>query len=253
MFRASASKLNTYRRCPFQYKCIYVDKIADQFRTPRPYLTMGAHVHNALFDFYDKMAVKERTYKNLENILRRRWRENRAGFQDQEEERKYGIQALQMLRLFNYKMDVRKNPVLLEDYYDADIGDDMLLIGRIDRVDEIEEGLHIIDYKTGKKGNEEEMSTQLLIYSIIVSRNRRQPVLKASSLFLKNFEWFTIEPDETDLMDMVQGIKDQVELIRSDTTYRPVVGDHCRFCDFVEVCPKKEDVQKLLKEQAKNN
>ena len=150
MFRASSFKLRMYETCPQQYKFQYIDKLADQYKTPKPYLTMGAHVHNALYDFYEQNEPEHRNWEILEALLRKRWRENRNGFADKEDEREWGMKALQMLKQYVLKNDVLETPVMLEDYYDADVSEDIKVIGRIDRVDEDEEGLHVIDYKTGK-------------------------------------------------------------------------------------------------------
>ena len=136
MLKISPFKLQLYDQCPRQYKFVYVDQCSDQYKTPKPYLTMGAHIHNTLKDLFETVAASDRGYAIAEKILRKRWRENRAGFSSREEERVYGIRALQMLRLFCYKTDFSIQPVLLEDYYETILENEWKLLGRVDRVDE---------------------------------------------------------------------------------------------------------------------
>src|SRR3990167_5081884 len=121
MFKASAFKLRMYETCPQQYKFSYIDHLDKEYKKPKPYLTMGAHVHNALKDFYEQLEPEDRTYERLEKMLRKRWLENRRGFAGREDEAKWGVKALSMLRLFVHRMDMQVTPVMLEDYYDVEV------------------------------------------------------------------------------------------------------------------------------------
>lgn len=137
MFKASAFKLNTFATCPRLYKFIYLDRLSKDFKKPKPYLTMGAHVHNALKDFYEQVEGEDRNFVRLEKILRHRWTENRKGFKDKKDEATWGVKALHMLRLFAHRMDLTINPVLLEDYYDTAVDAELTVLGRIDRADQL--------------------------------------------------------------------------------------------------------------------
>ena len=44
-YPASYFRLNMFRQCRQRYKLHYVDGLAQEYRKPRPYLTMGEHVH----------------------------------------------------------------------------------------------------------------------------------------------------------------------------------------------------------------
>lgn len=242
MFRISPYKYNLYRQCPAAYKFTYIDGIANEYKKPKPYLTMGSHVHNALKDLYDKIQPEKRNYHALESLLRIRWPENRKGFANTKEERTYGIEALQMLRLFAHKMDIQKTPLLLEDYYDADINDRIILLGRIDRVDEEGQGVHVIDYKTGRSNDSDDWKFQVLAYALIVSRSLKKPVIKASCLYLRNFEWKSVKPTEKDYASLIIDLDKQVSIIQSDKIFEAQTGKHCKFCDFRSICVKKDEI-----------
>ena len=244
MFKASPYKLKMFETCPQQYKYVYIDDLADEYKTAKPYLTMGAHVHNALKDFYEKLEPKDRDYRNLEKLLRKRWLENRSGFAGQDDERRWGTKALKMLKLYVHKNDVTKTPSMLEDYYDADIAEDVKVLGRIDRVDEDEAGYHVIDYKTGKFNEEDISDLQLVIYAMIMAANIKKPIYKASYLYLTEDKWYSLDIDESLYEDAREKVLEEVEKIKQEKEFLPQMNKYCRTCDFLELCPKKEEVLK---------
>ncbi len=247
MFRASAFKLNMFDTCGQQYKFTYIDHLDKQYKQPKPYLTMGAHVHNALHDFYQKLEPSERTYEKLEELLRQRWRENRQGFSSLEDEKKWGIKALQMLRLYHHRTNIEQTPVLLEDFYDTQITEDITLLGRIDRADLLPDGsLHVIDYKTGKYDEENVGDLQLQLYAMIVGANRKEPVTKASYLYLQSMMWHTIDIVPEELAKAVEVVRQQVESIKAEKEFLPNPNRYCSSCDFLPICPAREHIQVMI-------
>jgi len=236
-----------FANCPQQYKFTYIDFLAKEYKTPKPYLTMGAHVHNALKDFYEQLEIPDRNFAQLEKILRKRWKENREGFINREEEAKWGVKALQMLRLFVHRMDLEITPVMLEDYYDVEIDPELKILGRIDRADLLADGsLHVIDYKTGKYNKEEVLETQLVLYALIVSANQKKPVTRASYLFLPTWDWHTIEISQDQAEEAVPQVKEQVEAIKKEKEFCPTPNKYCKNCDFLEICPAKAEVRLMI-------
>lgn len=249
MFRISNFKAGTYKQCPQKYKCMYVDKIPSR---PKPYLTMGAHVHNALHDFYSKLPPTERTEERLIKLLKVRWLEDRKVFASREEENKWGTKAVQMLRLYVYHHDVQKTPVMLEDYYDIDLGHDYKLLGRIDRVDQEDDGLHVIDYKTGKKRAGEIDETQLALYAAIVSANVPTPVVRASFLFLEDSSLHTIDVSDYDYTTL---LSEQVALakhIEAEKEFLPKMNKYCMHCDYLQMCPKQQEIMAAYEKEYDN-
>lgn len=245
-FRASSFKLSMFEQCGLKYKLTYVDGLGDQYKTPRPYLTMGAHVHNALKDCFEK-PPQERNFILLEECLRSRWKENRAGFEGREDEARWGVKALKMLRLFATRQDLKIQPLLLEDYYDTDLTPEITILGRIDRVDaDGEDGLHVMDYKTGKSGDEPPDSLQLVLYSFIIQQKLHRPVTKASYLYLAENKWVTIQPTEEDFEKMSERVIAVVQRIASETHFSPNLNAFCSTCDFLSICPKRREIEQRL-------
>ncbi|OGY79110.1 MAG: hypothetical protein A3B74_01425 [Candidatus Kerfeldbacteria bacterium RIFCSPHIGHO2_02_FULL_42_14] len=247
MFKASAFKLSLYEVCPQQYKFVYVDRIAEEYKIARPYLTMGAHVHNALKDLYEKVSPEKRNFSVLERLFRARWKENRRGFRDLEEERKWGLSALAMLKLFCQRMDLLMTPVMLENYYEYQIDPALSVLGRIDRVDQGREGLHVIDYKTGKFKADDVNELQLQLYSLIVEKRTHQKVAKASFLFLPSFQWYSITPQPEDYDFVIEDVKLRARDILGDEKFLPRINRYCKNCDFLQICPAKEEALRSIK------
>ena len=254
MFRASPYKLQMFRQCPQQYKFCYIDKLAKIYRKPRPYLTMGQNVHDALRIFFAYLSTEERSEERLHEILRDCWRKNREGFKDEQEEREYGTKALNMLSLFCRNNDYKIDPIMVEDFYSASINPGLEISGRIDRVDREKDGtIHVIDYKTGKEPRDVDIflkeDIQLIAYSFIVNSQMPDRVFRASYLFLESGRLLTIKPDDSLLSEGIKKIIDIVNEIKVEKYFRAKTGPLCRFCDFLEICPEKDFLQPKQKEE----
>jgi len=204
---------------------------------------MGENVHSALADFLGVIPGEERTVAGIEDLLRRKWRRNRQGFASREEERQWGERALAQLRWFVNTQMIDVRPLLLERFHEAPVSEDLVVSGRIDRIDRIGDGtLHVIDYKTGRVPEKVD-SFQLLVYVLILSRTLTSPVSQASYLYLADGVWHTFSiasGDAQDARDKVLEIAREIELERD---YAEVAGPLCRFCDFLEICDAGREFQ----------
>ncbi len=239
MFRASSFRLNMFQLCPRQYKFHYIDNLATMYGKPRPYFTMGDHVHAALKDFLSIVPVEERTVSRLEEILREKWRRNRKGFQSLEDEKQWGQKAIEQLRWFARSQDLSLTPVMVEDFHKAELSPKITLVGKIDRVDQDPDGgLHIIDYKTGRM-LEEIDNTQLHIYALILSREQERQINRVSYLYLDAGKYQTVQPTTVDLDEAADYVFEAVDRILTETKYPAIINVHCGSCDFLEICPER--------------
>lgn len=245
MFEASPFRLNMFLQCPRQYKFQYIDRLGGIYRKPRPYFTMGDHVHATLKDFLSVVPVDERNLSKLENLLREKWRRYRKGFNDREDEKRWGGKALNQLRRFAQNQDISGTPFMVEDYHSVELANNIILKGRIDRVDKEADGsLHVIDYKTGKMPTEINR-IQLHIYALILSKKQDLPLRKASYLYLEAGEFRTIELATADLAQATSYVIELVDRICKEKEYPATPNIYCWNCDFLEICPKKEEAAKF--------
>jgi len=245
MFEASPFSLNMFQQCPRQYKFQYIDHLGGVYRKSRPYFTMGDHVHAALRDFLTVVPVIERNPTRLENLLREKWRRNRKGFNNREDEKRWGEKALKQLRRFAQNHDISVTPYMVEDYHSAELTSSIILKGKIDRVDKEADGsLHIIDYKTGKMPFEINQ-VQLHIYALILSKKQDLPLKKASYLYLEAGEFRTIELAAADLAHATSYVIELVDRICREEEYAATPNIYCWNCDFLEICPSREEAVKF--------
>jgi RecB family exonuclease len=238
MFKLSSFRLRVFRQCRRRYMYQYVERIPTR---PSPYNTMGAHVHTALKTFFSLEATAERTPETLVDLLLESWQHNRAGFADLADEERWRQRALSQMRTFAQMHDLTARPFLLEEYFEAPVNSNLTLLGRIDRVDEDERGLHVIDYKTGRRPEEVD-AEQLHIYTIILERSLGRQVARASYLYLDDGSVWSVEPSRADLDASLASALKAYEDMLAERDYPPVIGKYCSFCDYQQICPQREEI-----------
>jgi putative RecB family exonuclease len=211
---------------------------------------MGDHVHAALKDFLSVVPVGERNLPKLEDLLRDKWRRNRKGFNDREDEKRWGEKALIQIRRFVQNQDISVTPFMVENTHKVELSSNIVLQGRIDRVDKEADGsLHIIDYKTGKMPAAINQ-TQLHIYALILSKKQDLPLKKASYLYLEAGEFRTIELAAAELKQATSYVIDLVDKICLEKEYPATPNIYCWNCDFLEICPSREEADKFAANKA---
>ncbi len=253
MFTASPFKLSMFVQCPQKYKFAYVDRLAAEFRVPRPYFTMGENVHSALRDFLGYVPIDERTEERLHQLLRSYWKKNRKGFENTEDEKKWGEKALSMLTLFYQKQTWDIKPLLVEQNLEILINPDLSLTGKIDRIDNTSDGsINIIDYKTGKEPNDAQSflmdDIQLLAYSYLAQKHLRRNITSAGCLYLQTGNLVNIEPSQEMIELGIKKICRIVSEIIMESEFLPKINSFCRLCDFITICPKRAEIESEVKE-----
>jgi len=130
----------------------------------------------------------------------------------------------------------------LEKLFKIKITEDIFLTGKIDRIDELKnKEIEIIDYKTGKKPNNRELtkSLQLTIY-VLASHdknlfNKKLEDINLTFYYLQTPEKITIKKNEEDLIKTKENIVEMVEEIRQNI-FPANPGIHCDFCPYKIIC-----------------
>lgn len=243
MLKLSPYSIGIYQQCPRRYKYHYVDGLIRQYRKPWPWLTMGENVHAVLSDFLRIVPVEKRTLGTMEDLLRKKWAENRERFANMEEERQWREKALAQLRRFVETERIDVLPFMLERFHEAPVTEDLILSGRIDRIDRVDDGsIHIIDYKTGNMPEKVD-SFQLLLYVLILSRTLSYPVSKASYLYLADGMWHTFPITDDGMQDARSRVLEVARQIKHENNYPEAVSSLCQFCDFLEICDAGREFQ----------
>jgi DNA helicase II / ATP-dependent DNA helicase PcrA len=235
----SFSQIQTFKRCPLQYKYSYIVKIPVPYSAPASF---GTSVHQALTDFYKlKKKGKEVNEKILLKTLKNSWR--KEGYISKKQEKQMFAKASTMLTSF-YKKGFKKTdePIALEQSFVTKVSANLKIGGRFDRVDKFDGKLEIIDYKTGKVKEQKEVDKdeQMSLYALAVSdpgvfaKNPEEIIL--SFYFLKTQEKVSTTRSKKDLEKIKQEVlKTAKEIENSD--FLPNPGRYCDFCSFKLICP----------------
>ena len=252
----SPSALSTYLQCSQKYYFAYDDEYVrahrSEFDVPRPYLTCGSMVH-LVANRYFNYPPEQRGWQLLGALLRQAWPKplkERGGFSTVEEERQYYQQALDMLKNFlsfenqQHIVEYTADPESRESLLESAIGPDIVLTGRVDRVDREADGLHVIDYKTGKSKNDD---FQIIIYTMLAESKLAEPVARASYFYLSTGEFDTVTPYQTLRRETTQRVTTTAESIRAGQ-FAPRPSKLCGFCEYLKICPARELVKQMIEQ-----
>ena len=159
----SPSKISTYLACPTKYKWTYIDKRGRWYLRSKSYYSFGTSLHSVLQRFHDDGDKGVTTTSEAIAALEESWIQ--AGYASQDEMMQALSEGKRIVENYidNYvSAPVTSKTMFVEKLLKFDVGE-FVLIGRIDRLDEREDGsLDIVDYKSGRSSvSSEDIATDL--------------------------------------------------------------------------------------------
>ena len=119
---------------------------------------------------------------------------------------------------------------------------DLKIAGRIDRIDKLEKGIELIDYKTGYKTptqKEVDNNFQLTVYALAATNqgvlNKKPEELTLSLYFLENGTKIKTKRTKEQLKQAEKEIIKIAEEI-SESDFSPKVSNRCDFCEYRMLC-----------------
>ncbi|MDA2936132.1 UvrD-helicase domain-containing protein [Patescibacteria group bacterium AH-259-L05] len=251
----SFSQFAAFQACPLQYKFAFILKVP---RRGRYTFSFGQTIHITLRRFLqnwieagkarqtDLFSTKKQdsgkhipSLDDLYKLYNESWIDE--WYESKEHQKKYKEKGKKILKMF-YEDFVKSRPSV--KYLEKDFNifvKEYPVKGKIDRVDERDDGLEIIDYKTGK-GQEKQMSSrdkqQLLIYQLAAKSLPDTFDKKLSRLtcyYLENGKKISVEAKPEELEQIEKKIVSTIESIKtSDFPANPT--PLCKHCDFFEIC-----------------
>src|SRR6478752_8315625 len=206
----SPSRASDFMTCPLLYRFRVVDRLPEP---PSVAATRGTLVHSVLEQLFDVPAA-ERTISHATTLVAPSWRELleaepelSALFEgdDAPTEAEFLTGAGPLLdAYFSLEDPTNLEPAEREVLVEAEVGDDLLIRGYIDRLDVAPNGaMRVVDYKTGRapgEGFEQKALFQMRFYALVLWRvHGRVPAL-LQLLYLGSGEVLRYEPDEADLL-----------------------------------------------------
>ncbi len=254
----SPSSINTYIQCPRKYYFQYILKLPTK---PSIHLARGHIVHSVLEHFFkiDLKHLNENTYpydlKNrIQELLVKFW-------QNEEDLKKLDLSKDKLLFYFDESMLMllkwvtifisrveamiiqghslpvafkRLTPKTEEQYF----SEEFKVQGFIDAIEEIDDIVKIIDYKTSASYDiSDSYKLQLAIYALLYKEKHGKLPHKVGINFLKDSEKF-IDVDE----NLVHYAKKEIEMVHKKTqtddidNYPLIPANLCKWCDFFHKC-----------------
>ncbi len=237
----SASAIETYEQCPLKFRFGRIDGIPQM--ASKPQLVFGNIIHSVLQRFHEP--DKDLSDERIQRLLKDEWKKGEFDYTVREE--KFYEQGQEMLS--RYAQSVINNPpnvVAREERFSFDL-DDITINGAIDRIDQNDNGIHIIDYKTSKSPSPAKSNLQLAVYSMFLEQSDSISFgglpASATLYFLREEEkpvkihCFT--PEE------LQSTSDNIHKVASGirkNEFEAKTGKHCDWCDYKHlICPAWED------------
>ena len=237
-YQLSATKLKSYARCPkayyFRYECGLKERGA--FASA----ALGTALHAALAQLYQDWHYREPLPP--ETWFQYSWESNSAGLTDKQ--RTDGWQIMQRY----YEQDVAplgvmNRPLATEGRVQGTLqtnGIEFKLAGRYDRIDFVDDGLELIDYKSAKSPklpSQEEVDLQLGLYYVALEQRYRRSLKKLSLLFLRTGERISYEATEEHKQQVTSVIGELAQRLREEQEWQPSCGSQCNQCQYARYCP----------------
>lgn len=213
----SHSKLELYKQCPRKFKYRYIDKLPTK---PFEHLAKGSEVHRLLEIFGNEDLKSD--IKEAYNIALK-FSESEIGKEILSQKSKREL----CIKFKNFE------PVN-SDSNDYDF------IGYIDRVNFTENGLELIDYKTGKyKEPKYQDFQQLIIYAIwFFKKYEKLTQIKIRFVYVEHLLENSLVLQRDKIEDILNNLKILIKTIKLDTDYHKKPNPLCDWCDFKDTCLK---------------
>ena len=244
----SASAIESYERCPLQFKLNRDWRIPEESHAA---LQNGGAMHLALRHYFDAIRFERPvTAADVIQIFRDEFA--KAVIPDDYQRELYQLQGERQLQDFVTAAE-RGLPAVLhtEQEFTIELAG-CKIRGRIDRIDHLDDGtVRIVDYKTGKAKTQDDAdaSLQLSIYALAAQQKWGYQV---SALALQNLEDGSMPVTRRNELEL-RKVSDRVQKVASEISegkFNPKLGRHCSWCGFRSLCPATEKNLAILR--AKN-
>jgi RecB family exonuclease len=245
LFSCTPSRLTSWVDCPRSYRMKYLDR-------PRPapgpawaHNSLGASVHNALAGWW-RLPVRRRTAEAAGELVESGWLSD--GFRDDEQSLTWRARARAMVERYVDGLDPTDEPVGVERTLAARTGR-LALSGRVDRLDDRDGELVVVDYKTGRRpltSDDARGSLALALYAVAAGRTLRRPCRRVELHHLPTGDVVAWEHTQESLerqLGRSEAIADEVVAAGTDPqlnpeAFAPRPGPQCGWCSFRAHCPE---------------
>jgi putative RecB family exonuclease len=248
----SPSKITTYLACPLKYRWTYVDDRGKWYLRAKSHYSFGTTLHRVLERFYASEGRGVETREQLAAIYDESWIE--AGFSSADEMAEAYGEGKEMLE--RHVAEAQFRPTTAHTLYTEKKlkleFDEFLLIGRVDRIDEHDDGtLEIIDYKSGRASvTEEDVATDIAmaVYQLLLRATHPDRNVIATIVALRTGEKASAHLSDEELASFRRDVHTLgCEIVTNEYhDFVPRLMALCRSCDFLPLCRRHEEFADAL-------
>ncbi len=250
LWGGSPSKLLAFLDCPRRYRMQYLDRPTPRKRPQRAHTSLGLAVHNALRDVWDLPAP---TPEAGGRLVERAWVD--VGFRDAEQSGRWRGRMRAAVTAYLEAGGLARRPLGIERTVSF-VSGDLRVQGRIDRLDDRDGELVVVDYKTSRQvptDDDARTSLPLALYAAAVWTMFRRPALRvelhhvptgvvaahehtAESLTRK------VEQARSIMRDARRADADHAERGAGSALFPARTGPLCAWCDLRAHCPQGQAI-----------
>lgn len=232
-----------------KYRYTYVDDRARWLLRAKSYYSFGTTLHRVLQRFHDSGDAGVTTTAEVLAAYEESWID--AGFSSAEEMAEAYGEGKEILERHVAEALARPEEaktLFVERQLRYDFGD-FVLIGRVDRVDEYEDGtLEVVDYKSGRETVvPEDVASDIAMscYQLLMRHKFPDRPIRARILALRSASSAAYAMSDEEMNQFEQDVAVLARMILSDDLYarKPVRKPMCEFCDFLPACLQDPDFE----------
>lgn len=227
----------------------YLDRPTPSRGAPWAHNTLGAIVHLALHRWW-QLDRPRRTPANGGLLVHRHWQHD--GFRDQQQSSGWRVRAARWVEDYlSADVDADIDPVGVERTV-ATTTRSLAFSGRVDRIDDRDGELVVVDYKTGRTAptpDDARGSAALALYALATRRTMRRSCRRVELHHLPTATVACYEHTDESLGrhvaraestadDIVAATDTLTAGANPDDVFPPAPGPGCRWCDFRRHCPE---------------
>jgi putative RecB family exonuclease len=247
LFSCTPSRLVNFD-CPRRYRMTYIDRPTPARGFPWAHNTVGAVVHLALHRWWST-AERDRTPAAGGALVERNWQHD--GFRDPDQSATWKVRARGWVERYLDDVDPTREPIGVERTV-ATHTPGLAISGRVDRIDDRDGELVVVDYKTGRSipdHNTARSSLALALYALGAARTLRRRCRRVELHHLPSGTVAAYDHTDESLARHVERAQASADDIRAatdtlasgaspDEVFPPAPGPNCSWCDFRRHCPE---------------
>ena len=259
LFACTPSRLTSWVDCPRRYRLTYLDRPRPPAGPPWAHNSFGAGIHNALAGWW-RLSRAQRTIDSAGELLAACW--SAEGFRDPAQSSAWLARGRALVQRYVAGLDPDREPLGVERIIAARTNR-LALSGRVDRLDDRDGELVVVDYKTGRRPltvDDTRGSMALALYAVAAAATLRRRCVRVELHHLPTGEVHRYEHTDESLQRQVRRAEQIADEAQAATAafkaqivaspagtptpvgiadmFAPRPGSQCGWCDMRAHCPE---------------